>query len=240
VALDVSNSMLAVDGERSRLDLSVSAIRRIAEALEGARIGLVVFKGQAEQLLPLTEDRYALETALRYAGPSVMTSPGTGLEEGIEKSMGAFSGLSHFYRAIILFSDGEIHSGNPTAAAAKAGKAGIALYAVAVGSDQGASVTLPGDEELKDGEGRPVITRVDLDTLEKIAEASGGEVFRLGDREEKVVEQILGTMKGQREGNMVLGMRREKKDRYRFFLVLAIVFLSLSLAVRAIRWKNIL
>jgi len=38
----------------------------------------------------------------------------------------------------------------------------------------------------------------------------------------------------------VLGMRREKKDRFRLLVFLSLLFLALSLAVRAVRWRNVL
>ncbi len=240
VVLDVSNSMLAEDGSRSRLERSLRAIRQLAAELEGARIGLVVFKGRAVRLLPLTEDRYALETALQHVGPDVMSSPGSGLEEGIDAALEALASTRPTYRAAVLFSDGEYHSGEPSTAAARAGKQGVPLYVVAVGREEGAVVRLPGGRVLADGRGNPVVTRLRLKPLEEIAELSSGQLFRLDEKDGKVVEEIGAVLKGQREGTTVFGMRREKKDRYPLFLFLALVFLSLSILVKAVRWRSIL
>jgi Ca-activated chloride channel family protein len=240
ICLDVSNSMLAEDGESSRLLASVRTIRRTVEALEGVRIGLVVFKGQAVQLLPLTEDRYVLETVLQHVGPSVMTAPGSGLEEGILESLEAFPDSVQTYRSILLFSDGEHHSGNPLGAAENAGSAKIPVYVVAVGSEEGAAVKLSGGKLLTDDKGNPVVSRLRIELLERIADISGGELFRLAGEDREITGDILGAMKARAEGNMVLGMRREKKDRFRFFVFVALLFLGLSMTVKAIRWKNIL
>ena len=232
--------MLAEDGESSRLRQSVRTIRRTVEALEGVRVGLVVFKGQAVQLLPLTEDRYVLETALQHVGPSVMTTPGSGLEDGILESLEAFPDSVQTYRSILLFSDGEYHSGNPLGAAEKAGSVKIPVYVVAVGSEEGAAVKLSGGKLLTDDNGNPVVSRLRIEVLEKIADTSGGELFHLAGEGREITEDILGAMKAQAEGNMVLGMRREKKDRFRFFVFLSLLFLGLSMAVKAVRWKNVL
>lgn len=240
VVLDVSNSMLAEDGGVSRLERSLATLRRVVRGLEGARIALVVFKGEAVQLLPLTEDRSALQTALRYVGPSLMTAPGSALQAGIEKSLSAFPSAGESYRAVLLFTDGEHHSGNPLSAALRAGKEGIPLYVVAVGSEQGTPLQIPGRGVLLDGAGNPVITRLDRDILENISELSAGRLFWPAEDEQKVAEQILGALKGQREGDIVLRMRREKKDRYRFFLFLALLFLGLSTVVKALRWRQTL
>jgi Ca-activated chloride channel family protein len=240
ISLDVSNSMLAEEGGASRLQLSLRTIRRTVEELEGVRIALVVFKGQAIQLIPLTEDRYVLETALGYVGPSVMTDPGSGLEDGIRRSLESFPPSAQTYRGILLFSDGEYHSGNPLAAAEEARSAKIPVYVVAVGKDEGAAVRLPGGKLLLDNRGNPVVSRPRIEELDKIAEISGGRLFRLSGEDREMPEKILGAMKAHAEGNMVLGMRREKKDRFRFLVFLSLVFLTLSLAVKAVRWKHIL
>jgi Ca-activated chloride channel family protein len=240
ICLDVSNSMLAEEGGGSRLERSIRTIRRTVEELGGVRIALVVFKGQAVQLIPLTEDRNVLETAMRYVGPSVMTDPGSGLEEGIRRSLESFPSPVQTYRSILLFSDGEYHSGNPLAAAEEARSARIPVYVVAVGTDEGAVVRLPGGKVLSDSSGNPVVSRPRLEDLERIAEISGGRVFRMSGEDREMPEKILGAMRAQAEGNMVLGMRREKKDRFRLLVLLSLVFLTLSLAVKAVRWKNVL
>jgi len=240
ICLDVSNSMLAGQRDRSRLQQSVRTIRRTVAELHGVRIALVVFKGQAVQLFPLTEDRYVLETAMNYVGPAVMSDPGSGLEEGIRKSLECFPPSAHTYRSILLFSDGEYLSGNPLAAAEQARAAKVPVYTVAVGEEEGAAVSLPGGRMLTDENGDPVVSRPRIEVLNRIAEISGGRLFRLSGDDRELPEKILGAMKAQAEGNMVLGMRREKKDRFRLLLLLALLFLSLSLGVKAVRWKNIL
>ena len=204
------------------------------------RIALVVFKGQAFRLIPLTEDRYVLETALRYVGPSVMTDPGSGLEDGIRQSLESFPSSAQTYRSILLFSDGEYHSGNPLAAAEEARAARIPVYVVAVGAEEGAVVRLPGGQVLSDSDGNPVISRPRIEELDRIAEITGGRLFRLLEEDRDMPDEILGAMKAQVEGNMVLGMRREKKDRFRLLVFLSLLFLSLSLAVKAVRWKKVL
>ena len=240
ICLDVSNSMLAGQGSASRLEYSLRTIRRTVAELEGVRIALVVFKGQAFRLIPLTEDRYVLETALRYVGPSVMTDPGSGLEDGIRQSLESFPPSAQTYRSILLFSDGEYHSGNPLAAAEEARAARIPVYVVAVGAEEGAVVRLPGGQVLSDSDGNPVISRPRIEELDRIAEITGGRLFRLLEEDRDMPDEILGAMKAQAEGNMVLGMRREKKDRFRLLVFLSLLFLSLSLAVKAVRWKKVL
>jgi hypothetical protein len=126
------------------------------------------------------------------------------------------------------------------AAAEEARAARIPVYVVAVGAEEGAVVRLPGGQVLSDSDGNPVISRPRIEELDRIAEITGGRLFRLLEEDRDMPDEILGAMKAQAEGNMVLGMRREKKDRFRLLVFLSLLFLSLSLAVKAVRWKKVL
>jgi Ca-activated chloride channel family protein len=240
ILLDVSNSMLAADEKPSRLERSLLTVRAVMEGLRNARFAVVLFKGQAVTVVPLTEDRYALDTALSYASPAIMTSPGSSLEAGLEESLAAFSGTGSSYRAILLFTDGEYLSGNPLGPAARAGEQGIPILVAATGSEEGSRVLLPGGRTLLDGSGQPVVSRLALEPLRRIATLSGGEVYRLSGRVEEAAGRILEDLRGQREGEMILGMRREKTDRYRVLLLLALGFLSVHVLIKAVRWRDVL
>jgi Ca-activated chloride channel family protein len=126
------------------------------------------------------------------------------------------------------------------AAAEQARSVGIPVYVVAAGTDEGAVVRLPGGKVLLDSNGNPVVSRPRLEDLERIAEISGGRFFRLSGEDREMPKEILGAMKAQAEGNIVLGMRRERKDRFRLLVFLSLLFLTLSLAVKAVRWRNVL
>ena len=120
VALDISRSMLADDVEPSRLSQSLAVIRSASRQLPAARFGLIVFKGDAVLLLPLTEDLNALEAVLDGVSPQLVSTPGTDLERGLAKAMDAFPAGTNAHRAILLISDGESLSGSPARAATTA------------------------------------------------------------------------------------------------------------------------
>jgi Ca-activated chloride channel family protein len=56
IALDVSNSMMAQDIRPSRLERARQALNQLVDDLEGDRIGIVVFAGEAFVQLPITTD----------------------------------------------------------------------------------------------------------------------------------------------------------------------------------------
>jgi len=243
--VDVSNSMLVRDvpsrgGGISRLEKTRSTIREIAGSMGGTRFAVVAFKGRAVQLLPLTEDAVALENLLRYLGPGLMTAPGSNLEAGLNTALEAFSKGRRPYRAIVLFSDGESLSGNPNAAALRAGARGVPVYALAAGSEEGGVVLLPDGTSAQDRAGNPVVSRLRRDTLERVAAVSGGRLYDPQLTAEESAAAILADLRGPGDQQQTPGLRRVPKDRYRLFLTLAAAFLTVSVLMRAVRWRDTL
>ena len=64
IALDVSNSMLAQDIKPNRLAASKQAISNLIDKLEGDRLGIIVFAGNAYVQLPITTDYAATKLLL--------------------------------------------------------------------------------------------------------------------------------------------------------------------------------
>ena len=64
VALDVSDSMLCPDLRPSRLARSVETLVRLLPQLEGNRVAVVIFAGEAYALVPLTTDLSAVAVFL--------------------------------------------------------------------------------------------------------------------------------------------------------------------------------
>lgn len=237
--LDISRSMLAADAAPSRLERAKAAIRSLAGRLGRPRFALVVFKGAGVKLVPLTEDAYALDTVLTHLGPNILTSTGSDLQQGLETALASFSGEPGRYRAILLFTDGEYHTGNPASAVDRAERSGVPILVSALGTEEGAEIRTPGGETVLDRSGEPVLTRVKLGPLRKIARQSGGELFRLGEAGEGE-EELLAALGRLWEDELSPGFLRVKRERYRFFLSLAVCFLTLGIVVRGIRWKNLL
>ena len=243
--VDVSNSMLARDipsaeGPISRLEKTRRMIGQVARSMGSTRFALVAFKGGAVHLLPLTEDTVALENLLLYLGPGVMSSPGSNLQAGLERALGAFSTGRRPYRAVLLFSDGESLSGNPNAPALRAGQAGVPVYAFAVGSEAGAVVLRPDGEPVRDRRGEPVVSRLRPDVLERIATVSGGRLYEIKVSVEDTAAEVLADLRGPADRQQMPGLRRVHKDRFRLLLALALAFLAVSVLVRAVRWRDTL
>jgi Ca-activated chloride channel family protein len=182
IALDVSNSMMAEDIQPNRLERAKQAISRLIDRLGDNRIGLIVFAGEAYTQLPVTTDYVSAKMFLSTITPDIVPVQGTAIGAAINLAANSFSPASEAGKAIIVITDGENHEDNPVQAAEEAVKRGINVYAIGVGSTQGAPIpvrTASGQRDfLKDRDGNTVMTRLDEKTLQEMAIAGNGIYVR--------------------------------------------------------------
>ena len=105
--LDISRSMLANDIEPSRLKRSAALTDGLVNELEGGKFSVVLFKGKAVKVVPMTEDTAVIHSLTDTLTSGLITSPGTNIEEGLEEAIAAFPEATQSHKVILLFSDGE-------------------------------------------------------------------------------------------------------------------------------------
>lgn len=236
VALDISRSMLVQDVEPSRLSRSVSVARSVVRQLLSARVGLVVFKGDATTLVPLTADINALEIALDGVTPALISAPGTNLEAGLGEALRRFPSVTYANRAVILFSDGESLSGDPARIGRQALDAGIPIFTVVAGTAGGGTIPLPNGLTIEDEDGRPVISRAVGAPLETLSVETRAESFVLdAPSVVTVLVEAMGAFADRVESD---GYRIVPARRYRLFAAAALVSLLFSISARVVRWRD--
>jgi len=236
VALDISRSMLADDVEPSRLSRSLAVVRSVSRQLPAARFSLVVFKGDAVMLLPLTEDLNALEAVLDGVSPQLVSTPGTDLERGLSRAIEAFPAGTNAHGAILLISDGESLTGSPARAATSARSLGIPVLTIVAGTLDGSTLAAVDGSVITDADGRPVISRASPTVLQAIAESTLSTTVWLNDLE--VVKTVVDNLLGHVERREAAGFRLVPVSRYPLFTGAALIALALSLAIRIIRWQD--
>ncbi|MBK8922025.1 MAG: VWA domain-containing protein [Saprospirales bacterium] len=182
LALDISHSMLAKDAAPSRLEQAKAFARQLVQALEGNRIGLIFFAGDAFPQMPLSTDYAALQMFLRNASPEFIADQGTAAASAVELADHMFESNSTAGRGLIIFSDGENHGENALSGAREAHAAGMVLYTVGVGTPEGASIPLPAGGFKRDVSGQLVRSRLDAAFLRQLAQAGGGSMFQASDQ----------------------------------------------------------
>lgn len=235
VALDLSSSMLAEDIAPNRLEKAKHAIGTLIGRLEGDRIGLVAFAGDAFVQSPLTVDYGAATLFLNAMSTDLMPVQGTNLAEALRISIEAFEAGEQQHRILIVITDGEDHEGEIEGAVDRANEEGIRIYTVGVGSPDGVPIPefdangrLSGYK--RDENGEVVTTSLDEATLESIARETGGRYLRAtpGENElDRLAEEIAEMAGREFEARQVT----QYEEQYQIFLGFALVFLFAELLV---------
>ncbi|MCS7187000.1 MAG: VWA domain-containing protein [Armatimonadota bacterium] len=208
ICLDVSHSMLCEDIKPSRLEFAQAIIANLMERLQpGDRVGLVVFGGSGFPLCPLTHDHSIVYTYLTLLSPSLMVyNPTTYLAEGLTTSLKLLKGKQKRETrgsVIVLLTDGEDQGSNWKQVTSECAKAGVTVFAFAIGTEKGAPVpevtetgTVRGYK--RNPEGGVAISKLTLEPLQYIARKTGGKVYLPVDTQREV-EALVRDLNGYRQ-----------------------------------------
>jgi len=217
-AVDVSRSMEIRDVqsaglESSRLERGLAIAMETAAAFPGPRYAAAVGKGSGILAIPLTWDSEVIFNFLESLDGSSVTGRGTNLESLLAAAAGAFQNSSAARRAIILISDGEALSGNLKNTLDRCKREGIAVLALALGSDEGRPVP---DYPLLSG----TVSRRDSSAMRLAAGTTGGSYID-GNRDDAAV--ILSSiLRSLVPGASGYENRPEPKERRFLFVIIAI------------------
>lgn len=229
VALDLSASMLAEDIAPNRLEKAKHAVGTLIGGLEGDRIGLIAFAGEAFVQSPLTVDYGAATLFLNAMSTDLMPVQGTDLAEALRVSVEAFEAGEQQHRILIVITDGEDHEGEIDAAVESANEAGIRIYTVGVGSPDGVPIPEFDNQGRRSGykrdeNGDVVTTRLDEATLQMIARQTGGRYLRVtpGENElDRLTDEIADMGGREFEARQVT----QYEEQFQIFLGFALFLL---------------
>lgn len=190
LALDISQSMLAKDVTPSRLEQAKIFAQKLVQALEGERIGLIFFAGDAFPQMPLSTDYDALLMFIRNASPEFIANQGTAAASAIELANRMFESNSAAGRGLVIISDGENHSESVVPQAREAKSEGLVIHTVCVGDAAGANIPLKTGGFKRDGMGQVVRTKSNPALLHDLARAGGGDAFDAGKGDSAVKELV--------------------------------------------------
>jgi Ca-activated chloride channel family protein len=225
VALDFSKSMLTRDVFPTRIERAKRELERLMDDLAGDRLGLVAFAGETLRY-PLTTDYAAAKLFWRDLRPEDMPVGGTAIGRAITASLEMLkqARLSGRPRAqvILLLTDGEDTESEPLSAAAEAARLGVKIYAVGIGSRSGELVPEVGEDGkllgyLRNQEGGYVTSRLDEETLRKIAQQTGGEYFRI-DPKRFGVEAVEASLRSLQRTEHEARLVKHYDEAYHWFL----------------------
>lgn len=229
VAVDTSFSMNAEDIKPNRLEKVKLSLKDFLGKLQGDRVGLVVFSGDAILYCPLTVDYSAVDMMTDIIDTNAIPKPGTNIERAIRVSRECFKSGKKQSKVLIIMTDGENLQGNPFEAAKDALKDGIAVYTIGIGSPEGAPIPVKDEngkivDTKKDWNGKDVISKLDEKALKEISKAGGGKYFRVsgsGEELEEICKSILAMEKSDFQSNLY--SRYEDRFQYPLFVAFFLI-----------------
>uniref|UniRef100_UPI0026187695 VWA domain-containing protein n=1 Tax=Oceanispirochaeta sp. TaxID=2035350 RepID=UPI0026187695 len=232
-ALDISRSMLAQDLHPDRLTRAGELISSVTGNLSGGKNGIVIFKGDGYTMVPLTEDKIIMSSAVSSLSPSLYTVPGSDIAKGLRKAMEAFPQGSPARKVILLITDGESLEGNPVAMARECTLNDIALFVAGAGTVQGSLLYDASGEIISDSSGQAVVSRLNQNLLQEMADTASGRYYDLSDV--KTPGNIIQDLSSLNENSGAEGIRFQNQLNFRFFLIIALFFLILNLSGSQLR-----
>lgn len=236
VAIDTSRSMLVEDVSPNRLDRAKAEIGALLDVMQGERLALVGFAGSARDVTPLTRDLDTARYFLERMGPDDNRKGGTDIAAAIDLALERFEGDSGANEAIILVTDGEDLTGEGLSAAERAAERGIEVHVLGMGTQLGGKIPDGGGGFIVDpnsGSDRSeVISQLNPDSLQRIAEVSGGIYLQAKGRVlplEELYERAVKPMEGR---DIIDGKERVPQDRFQWPLGVALVLLLLEASLR--------
>ena len=234
LVVDVSNSMLAEDFAPNRLERTRYAIDRLFSSLKQDRVGLVVFAGEAKVQLPITTDYRMARSFAKRLSPDLVSVQGTELGQAISLASLSFSQEGDAGRAMILITDGEAHDAVALEAARRAAEQGIRIFAIGIGTPEGAPIRING-EFIKDERDEMVVSRLNEQMLTDIAQATDGAYVRASNAAfglEEIVAEINKIERGE--------LTSQRFDEYdeQFTWLVAIAFALLLLEALLLDRRN--
>jgi Ca-activated chloride channel family protein len=241
IVLDVSGSMATEDyvisGEHaSRLEAVKQVTQQFIEGRPNDRIGIVAFAGRPYLVSPITLDHDWLIKNLDRIQLGLVED-GTAIGSALASAASRLKNREAKSKLILLLTDGANNAGKvmPLTAAEAAKALGIRIYTIGAGSN--GPVTVP----MRDAFGRVVMQKVTFDfdekLLQEIAKIGDGKYFRAADAAS--LQRTFGEIDRLEKSSITLDKKTDVKECFWWFLLLALLLLTVEMVASQTRWSKI-
>jgi Ca-activated chloride channel family protein len=231
ICLDVSNSMNAEDLQPSRLEKAKQAISKLINKLDGDRLGVIVFGGEAYVQLPITTDYSAAKLFLESINTDMIPTQGTAIGNAINLAIESFGKEEGKNKAIVIITDGENHEDNAIKAAESAAEKGIAVHTIGMGSADGAPIPVYRNNiregYRKDNQGNTVVTKLNEQVLQEIAAIANGIYVRASNADAGL-NNVLNAIDKLEKKQFSSKMYSDYEDRFQWFIAAALLLLLIE------------
>lgn len=236
LSLDISSSMYARDFKPDRFEAAKDVAARFIQARENDNLGLVMFAGESLTGMPMTVDRARLLNYLE--GVKIgMLEDGTAIGDGIATSLNRLKEGKAKSKSIILLTDGSNNTGvvAPISAAEVAKEMGVKIYTIGIGTN--GMAPYPVRNILGQIEFQNQKVEIDENTLQTIADLTGGKYFRATDN--RALEQVFAEIDALEKTRMDVKMFSHTEDNYMLWAWLAFGLFAFELVLRYLFLRQI-
>lgn len=239
IVIDASKSMLAQDLKPNRLERAKSVLSNLIVSCKGNKIGVISFAGTAFWQCPITSDIFSANNFLDSIDVNSMPLGGTKIAKALDLAIDGTAEIPEGAKAIILVTDGEDDDSGLQVLIDKAKKYKTKIFCVGIGQKNGSKIVY-NNEYMRDEKGDVVITKLDEETLQYIADGTGGQYINLSESEDSVFK-ILKIVDSLDKAKDDASKEIQRDEKYQFFLFVSLIafcfYLFLSLLKKKERRK---
>ncbi len=241
--LDTSASMNAEDVKPSRLEAARTLVAAVVDALRTDLVSQVNFAAAAYVQCPPTLDYEAFKLLALASAASPPEEQGTDFAKALALGLSLFRSARPSRKVMILVTDGEDQERGWPEALKQIARREIAVFTVGVGAPGGAPIPVRDASGAtagwkQDAQGRMVTSRLDEETLARIAAVGGGQYYRLADA--AGIAPMVGILRGYERRQLAQKVRRRRIDRFQLPLLAAVLLLvaEMALSERRLAWRK--
>ncbi len=234
ICVDLSKSMDAFDIQPTRLEKIKFEMRKVVEAFNSDRIGIIIFSSEAFMQCPLTFDQHALNLFIETMNSGLVPSSGTDFGPPLKMALSKISdqeGPSTLQKSkvIILISDGEDFGEETSEIIKEIEDKDIKLFTLGVGTDKGSQI-YAGRGYKTDRQVNTVVTKLNSSSLRSLASKTGGQYFEINESRNDVSKLIntISHIEGELRDARFVDVTA---NRYFYFLLAALVLLVLDVLI---------
>jgi Ca-activated chloride channel family protein len=232
ICVDLSKSMDAFDIPPTRLEKIKNELKKIVQAFNSDRLGIIIFSSEAFMQCPLTYDQNALNLFIETMNTGLVPSSGTDfgppLRMALEKLENDQSRVTQATsRIIVLISDGEDFGEETREVAGEIENKGLKLFTLGIGTEQGGQIrTTTGYKT--DRQGNVVVSKLNSSALKDLATRTGGQYFEINEARNDI-SRLINTISKIEGEFMDARFIDVTANKYFYFLAAALVLLVLDI-----------
>lgn len=233
ILIDVSRSMLAKDLKPSRLEFAKLKIRALLSKLHFDRVGLIAFSGSAIIQCPLTIDHQTFLMFLEHLDVETISSGTTAIDTALQKALDVFQTVQgRKNKNVLLLTDGEDFSRNLDPIKQKAAQENIKLFALGIGTTQGAPIPVIDPHGNQNGhetdaQGKVVLSVLNEKLLQGMCTTINGRYLTTTytDQDIETIASIISAMEKEKFNEKTVSLY---EDQYPWFLGIAWFLLAIE------------